>query len=53
MKRIFLNLCLFVLLLSACSNERVVRMSDYGIVPDTKENMSANMKEALEGIKTK
>lgn len=51
MKRIFLNLCLFTLLLSACSDECVVKMSDYGIVPDTKENMSDKMKEALEGIK--
>ena len=51
MKRIFLNLCLFVFLLSACSDGDVVKMRDYGIVPDTKENLSGKMQEALDAIK--
>ena len=52
MKKIFLNLCLFTLLFCACSDECVVKMSDHGIVPDTKENISAKIKKVLEGIKT-
>ena len=51
MKRIFLNLCLFVFLMSACSDGKIVKMRDYGIVPDTKENLSGKMQEALEVIK--
>jgi len=51
MKRIFLNLCLFTFLVSACSDGNVIKMRDYGIVPDTKENLSAKMQEALDAIK--
>ena len=47
MKRIILNLSLFIVLMSACSGEKVVKMRDYGIVPDTKENLSSKMQEAL------
>ena len=39
------------LLMSACSNEKVVQMRDYGIVPNTEENLSAKMQEALVAIK--
>ena len=42
---------MFSLILSACSNEITVNMRDYGIVPDTKENLSAKMQEALTAIK--
>ena len=38
---------MLTLLMSACSNERIIKMSDYGIVPDTQENLSAKMQEAL------
>ena len=51
MKRIILNLSLFIVLMSACSGEKVVNMRDYGIVPDTKENLSSKMQEALVAIK--
>ena len=51
MKRIILNLSLLILLMSACSGEKVVNMRDYGIVPDTKENLSSKMQEALVAIK--
>lgn len=51
MKQIILNLCLLVVLMSACSQEKTVYMRDYGIVPDTKENLSAKMQEALNVIK--
>lgn len=47
MKKIILNLCVFTLFMSACSNEKVVKMTEYGIVPNTQENMSAKMQEAL------
>ena len=40
-----------MLLVSACSNEKVIHMRDYGIVPDTEENLSAKMQEALTVIK--
>ena len=50
MKKIFLNLFLFALLLSACTSEKIVQMRDYGIVPDTRENLSAKMQEALVAI---
>ena len=45
MKRIILNLSLLIVLMSACSSEKVVNMRDYGIVPDTKENLSSKMQE--------
>ena len=51
MKQIILNLCLLVVLMSACSHEKTIHMRDYGIVPDTKENLSAKMQEALTVIK--
>ena len=51
MKKIILNLCVLALMLGACSNEKTVRMRDYGIVPDTEENLSAKMQEALTLIK--
>ena len=51
MKKIILNLCLLTLLVSACSNEKIIEMRQYGIVPDTKENLSAKMQEALTLIK--
>ena len=51
MKRIILNFSLLILLMSACSNEEIVKMRDYGIVPDTKENLSPKMQEALVAIK--
>ena len=51
MKRIILNLSLLILLMSACSGEKIVKMRDYGIVPDTKENLSPKMQEALVAIK--
>ena len=51
MKQIIINLCLLVVLMSACSQEKTVYMRDYGIVPDTKENLSAKMQEALTVIK--
>ena len=51
MKRIILNLSLLILLMSACSGEKIVKMRDYGIVPDTKENLSPKIQEALEAIK--
>ena len=47
MKRIILNLFLVCLLMSACSNEKIIEMCTYGIVPDTGENLSAKMEEAL------
>ncbi len=50
MKKIIPLLCLFALLMSACSNEKVINMCDYGIVPDTKENLSGKMQEALIAI---
>ena len=51
MKKIILNLCVLALLMGACSNEKIVKMSDYGIVPNTNENLSAKMQEALIAIK--
>ena len=51
MKRIILNFSLLILLMSACSNEEIVKMRDYGIVPDTTENLSPKMQEALVAIK--
>ena len=51
MKKIILNLCVLALLMGACSNEKIVKMRDYGIVPDTEENLSAKMQEALVAIK--
>ena len=50
MKQIILNLCLLVLLMSGCSNEKIIRMRDYGVLPDTKENVSAKVQEALTAI---
>ena len=51
MKQIIINLCLLVVLMSACSQEKTVYMRDYGIAPDTQENLSAKMQEALTLIK--
>ena len=51
MKKNILKFGLLVLLMSACSNEKVIHMRDYGIVPDTEENLSAKMQEALIAIK--
>ena len=51
MKQIIFKVCMLCLLMSACSNEKVVLMRDYGIVPDTEENLSAKMQEALVTIK--
>lgn len=51
MKQIFTILCLFALLSSACSNEKIVYMRDYGVVPDTQGNLSAKVQEALTIIK--
>ena len=51
MKQFIINLCLLVVLMSACSQEKTVYMRDYGIVPDTQENLSAKMQEALTLIK--
>ena len=42
---------MFALILSACSNDVTVNMRDYGIVPDTEENLSGKMQEALTAIK--
>ena len=50
MKRNLLNLWLLCLLISGCSNEKIIQMRDYGIVPDTQENLSAKMQEALTAI---
>ena len=50
MKQIILNLCLLALLMSGCSNEKIIRMRDYGVLPDTKENVSAKVQEALTAI---
>ena len=47
MKQNLLNLFLVCLLLGACSNEKVIEMRTYGIVPDTEENLSPKMAEAL------
>ena len=51
MKKIILNLCVLALLMGACSNEKIVKMSDYGIVPNTNENLSAKIQDALIAIK--
>ena len=51
MKQIILNLCLLVVLMSACTQEKTIHMRDYGIVPNTEENLSAKMQEALTVIK--
>ena len=51
MKQIILNLSLCCILLSACSNEVTIRMADYGIVPNSGENLSAKIQEALVTIK--
>ena len=51
MKQIVSILCLITLLMSACSNEKVIHIRDYGVVPDTKENLSAKVQEALTVIK--
>ena len=53
MKRTLINLCLLCLTLGACSDVEVIRMSEYGIVPDTQENLSAKMQEALTDIQSK
>ena len=51
MKKVFFKLCIVAFLLGSCSNEKVVNMREYGIVPDTEENLSAKMQEALTVIK--
>ena len=51
MKKIILNLCWLMMLMSACSQEKIVKMREYGIVPDTQENLSAKMQEALTQIR--
>ena len=51
MKQFFYLFCLSFLILYGCSSEAVVKMSDYGITPDTKENLSGKIQQALTTIK--
>lgn len=51
MKRSILILCMLALVVCACSDEVVVNMRDYGIVPDTEENLSSKMQDALTAIR--
>ncbi len=37
--------------LSACTGNKVVEMKDYGIVPDTRENLSPKLQQALQEIR--
>ena len=53
MKQIITFLCALTLLMSACSGDGVIEMREYGIVPNTGENLSQKMQEALTDIKQK
>ena len=53
MKRKIFNLCLAFLAFCSCSDEQIVDMRDYGIVPGTPENLSSKLQEALTSIHQK
>ena len=52
MKRIIFNFCFVWLAVSAFAGSKVVEMRNYGLVPDTHENLSAKLQKALQDIKT-
>ena len=52
MKRIIFNFCFVWLAVSAFAGSKVVEMRNYGLVPDTHENLSAKLQKALQDIKS-
>ncbi len=51
MKRMILYGCFACLAVSALAEGRVVDMRAYGLVPDTRENLSARLQQALQDIR--
>lgn len=52
MKRIIFNFCFVCLaVVSAFAGDKVIEMRSYGIVPDTRENLSPKLQQALQDIK--
>ena len=51
MKRIIFNLCLLWLTASAFAGNKVIDMRTYGLVPDTRENLSPKLQQVLQEIK--
>ena len=52
MKRIIFNFCFVWLAVSAFAGSKVVEMRNYGLVPDTHENLSPKLQKALQDIKS-
>lgn len=52
MKRIIFNFCFVWLAVSAFAGNKVVRMRDYGLTPDTHENLSPLLQKALQDIQS-
>ena len=50
MKRIIFNFCFVWLAVSAFAGSKVVEMRNYGLVPDTHENLSPKLQKALQDI---
>ncbi len=50
MKTLVIRFSLLCLLMCACTSEKVVNLRDYGVLPDTHENLSAKVQEALNAI---
>ena len=48
MKRIIFNFCFVWLAVSAFAGSKVVEMRNYGLVPDTHENLSPKLQKALQ-----
>ncbi len=51
MKKTLVYMLTALLFVTSCSKSVVIDMRDYGIVPDTKENMSPKFAEALQSIR--
>lgn len=52
MKRIIFNFCFAWLAVSAFAGSKVVEMRNYGLVPNTHENLSPKLQKALQDIKS-
>lgn len=52
MKRIIFNFCFAWLALSAFAGNKVIEMRSYGLVPDTRENLSSKLQTALQDIRS-
>lgn len=51
MKRIIIHLCLAWLAVASFAADKVIEMRSYGLLPDTRENLSPLLQKALQDIK--